>query len=579
MPASISSQSPPPTRTLRMPAPKFGTALGEKEATNALIAAVDYFKKGTTVNQTGFWGLMSKINSFGAGLANFTGIFTLASGISTAIVNPIISHHFQKKIHAVSHRNNMVQLGTQISGFAGLALVGSYAWVKAQSWLHGNKIAQDLKGAIEKIDTSTLGNAHFDKLIGHKGVKERLNELHLELDGRTAMEVLPENDQRYQFLRQNLKQGPFQLSFVLEGPPGTGKTKMVEAFVNKIQHNTILNQHRRVGLINVGVDKLVAGPGIGPRGVGQLYHEINDSKEDVVVVFLDELSSVASRKKLGEGSEGAKTLAALLQLMAGIKPFKPGKKVIFVGAANYYDDIDSALQRRLKLRLHMGLPNRDELHQIYQSYFKRNNLRAPADLDMREILDQSQIWNAETQKYETFSGSYVENAVNALKRTLSIKRLKEAFQQQKGLHLSKDGKQPFTQDELIQAIQTVTARSNNTNAPPTYSQATAGHSHSSNEFNRMIQDTAGEKGALPAYSPHDPLKLANQPPRIQVAQKANAKHAQPQFTKTEIQAIEAALFEAMKTQGLPQQPQVIPAPQLRQKNRLPMQQPRAISVN
>jgi ATPase family associated with various cellular activities (AAA) len=567
MPASISLSSATPTT----PAPKFGTAFGEKEAKSALIAAVDYFKTGAVEKPSGFWGVMSKINNFGTGLANFTGIFTLASGISTAIVNPIISHHFQKKIHAVSHRNNMVQLGTQISGFAGLAMLGSYTWVKAQSWLHGNKIAQDLKGAIEKIDTSKLGNAHFDKLIGHKGVKARLDELHLELDGRTAMEGLPENDQRYQFLKQNLKEGPFQLSFILEGPPGTGKTKMVEAFVNKIQHNTILNSQRRVGLINVGVDKLVAGPGIGPRGVGQLYHEINDSKEDVVVVFLDELSSVASRKKLGEGSEGAKTLAALLQLVEGIKPFKPGKKVIFVGAANYYDDIDPALQRRLKLRLHMGLPNRDELHQIYQSYFNRNNLRAPANLDMTQILDQSQIWNAETQKYETFSGSYVENAVNALKRTLSIKRLKEAFQQQKGMNLSADGKQRFTQEELIQAIQTVTARSNKTNAPPMYSQSqsTTGHQHfSANEFNNMIQNTAGEKDALPAYSPSQ---------KKQHTQKASlpqkAKQSQPQFTKAEIQAIEAALFEAMKTQGLlPQQPQVIPAPQLRQKNRLPMQQ-------
>lgn len=143
---------------------------------------------------------------------------------------------------------------------------------------------------------------------------------------------------------------------LLYGPPGTGKTLLAKAVANE--------SDARFLVIN------------GPEIMGKFYGESEErlrqvfeqaEKQAPSIVFIDELDSIAPKRKDVTGETERRVVAQLLTLMDGLKG---RRNVVVIGATNRVDAIDEALRRpgRFDREIMIGIPDsggRLEILQIH----------------------------------------------------------------------------------------------------------------------------------------------------------------------------------------------------------------------
>jgi len=135
---------------------------------------------------------------------------------------------------------------------------------------------------------------------------------------------------------------------LLEGPPGTGKSSLIEEIVRNLSPF----------VVNVSKE-LAAGDfknpskGLPEKMVNQLADRAERIPWQLCVLMIDEVESLVGSRRRGE--ESSSVLSVLLSRVDGIRD--RFENLCIFAATNYVDKIDAALLRRLKKKVFVGIPN------------------------------------------------------------------------------------------------------------------------------------------------------------------------------------------------------------------------------
>ncbi|WP_439636992.1 AAA family ATPase [Oceanicaulis sp.] len=136
------------------------------------------------------------------------------------------------------------------------------------------------------------------------------------------------------------------------GPPGGGKTTMA--------HH--LAQRLGVPIAVVQTDKLVdCYLGQSGKNVAAMFEAASEFE---VVLFLDEIDSIATKRTSGGAGADNERNSTLTILLKEIEAFNG----ILVAATNRAEELDAAVWRRFELQIEMGIPGKGEVREIIKRY-------------------------------------------------------------------------------------------------------------------------------------------------------------------------------------------------------------------
>ena len=174
--------------------------------------------------------------------------------------------------------------------------------------------------------------------------------------------------------------GNLPKAVLFEGPPGVGKTTMAR----------IIARQTGFPLVYVPVENILSKYyGESAQNMAAIFDAAYHLER--VILFLDEIDSLAGSRKDGLFEATRRILAVLLRKIDG---FESRIGVLTIGATNRAQDLDPALFSRFDHVISFPLPNQVERSAIYAGYAHQltpedlNNLAAASDgLSGRNIQD------------------------------------------------------------------------------------------------------------------------------------------------------------------------------------------------
>ena len=127
-------------------------------------------------------------------------------------------------------------------------------------------------------------------------------------------------------------------SYFFYGPPGSGKTYLIEAFASEMMEKGF----KFIRLL--GGDIHASLVGVAEKTVQIAFQEAIDNEP--CIIFIDEIENVCVTRNNAEGHEKRLTVA-FLEAYNLLK--ESGKRVIFMGATNYPSLVDDAMMDRISL--------------------------------------------------------------------------------------------------------------------------------------------------------------------------------------------------------------------------------------
>lgn len=171
-------------------------------------------------------------------------------------------------------------------------------------------------------------------------------------------------------------------SFFFIGPPGCGKTYIIEAFA----HELMDQNYKYLSL--VGSDILSRYVGEAEKIVTRLFEEAE--KNAPCIVFIDEVDGVCKNRSLPNLPEYAASITTAF--LTGYNRINSSDKpIIFIGATNYPNQVDNAMLDRVEL-IRVPFPDQD----ARESAFRREleELVALGDgLTYEQIAQETESYN------------------------------------------------------------------------------------------------------------------------------------------------------------------------------------------
>jgi transitional endoplasmic reticulum ATPase len=230
--------------------------------------------------------------------------------------------------------------------------------------------AEDFRAALRKVRPSALRDpllvtptVGWDDIGGLSEVKRRLSELL----SRTLLR--PDDGDA-----SGSGDGP--TGIVLHGPPGTGKSLLVEAAARAAGVNLIR----------------IRGPELFSPWLGESEERAREvfdiaARTSPCIIYLDQLDAIAPRRG-SVGGEGTLTPQRVAhQVLAGIDAASTHGNVLVIGVTNRLDLVDPAALRpgRLGTHLHVGLPDEDERAEILRIHLQDLSVEEDRDGLIRDV--------------------------------------------------------------------------------------------------------------------------------------------------------------------------------------------------
>ncbi|MCD8361694.1 MAG: AAA family ATPase [Lachnospiraceae bacterium] len=167
------------------------------------------------------------------------------------------------------------------------------------------------------------------------------------------------SDSRINKLRTYLKMKNLRSYFFI-GPPGCGKTYVIEAFA----HELMEKDYKYLAL--VGSDILSKYVGEAEKIVTRLFEEAEENAP--CIVFIDEIDGVCKNRSLPNLPEYAASITTAF--LTGYNRINSSDKpIIFIGATNYPNQVDNAMLDRVEL-IRVPLPDSEARSFSFEHKFK-----------------------------------------------------------------------------------------------------------------------------------------------------------------------------------------------------------------
>ncbi len=173
----------------------------------------------------------------------------------------------------------------------------------------------------------------FDNVSGMESVKQKLRDCMIDAELKRLAERL-----KIKLLN----------SFFFVGPPGCGKTYIIEAFIHELMEK---EQYNYISLN--GADIISKYVGDAEKIVEKLFDEAIEKAP--CVVFIDEIDGVCKNRSLQALPEYAASITT--SFLSGYNNINSSNsKIIFIGATNYPKKVDAAMLDRVEV-ISVGLPD------------------------------------------------------------------------------------------------------------------------------------------------------------------------------------------------------------------------------
>lgn len=220
---------------------------------------------------------------------------------------------------------------------------------------------------------------------------------------KTRLEDVVGNDEAKQVLAQALESVQYPALYgqldegdedaqnnrvLMLGEPGGGKTMLARAIAGQGKGTFISTSGSR--FVNMFV-------GSGANNMRRLKAAIEESPDDLVVVFMDEIDSLSSRDG-GPGSAGVgglssheeenKTINEFLALTEGVSP--GNKKVLMIGATNRPKALDEAILSRFHHKLKIEKLDTAQRKQLLENQIRQKNLDRDASVNLDKLAEMTE---------------------------------------------------------------------------------------------------------------------------------------------------------------------------------------------
>lgn len=152
-------------------------------------------------------------------------------------------------------------------------------------------------------------------------------------------------------------------SYFFVGPPGCGKTYIIEAFANELVNNKD-KEYKYLSL--VGSDIISRYVGDAEKIVTRMFEEAENCAP--CILFIDEIDGVCRNRSQKSMPEYAASITT--SFLTGYNRMKnSGKSIIFIGATNYPQRVDSAMLDRAEV-IRVPLPDKEARSNAFRMQFE-----------------------------------------------------------------------------------------------------------------------------------------------------------------------------------------------------------------